>query len=282
MAALRTVLGIALTGLILYLVFVAILFGVQRRMVFQPDTRAITPREAGLVGFESIEISPGIRSWWHAPRDAKAPVVIHLHGNGGALAGRAHIFRDMADWGAGVLAVGYPGYGGNAGSPSEAVMARTAQANYDWLIAQGIAPSRIVITAHSMGTGIAVPLAARNAAAGLILESPFTALADVAQKAMPYAPVQWLIRDPFRSIDHVGALRVPVAWIHGTADALIPFSMGQTLFDAIKTPKCALRIEGGDHDHLWDMGASDFTKREAFAMVATGKCASDPPATPNL
>lgn len=281
MAVVRTALGIALTGLVLYLVFVGLLFGMQRRMVFQPDTRPITPREAGLPAFESVEISPGIRSWWHAPADERAPVIIHLHGNGGALAGRAHIFGDIAGWGFGVLAVGYPGYGGNAGSPSEAALARTAQANYDWLVARGIAPSRIVITAHSMGTGVAVPLAARNRAAGLILESPFTALADVAQRAMPYVPVQWLIRDPFRSSDHAGALRMPVGWIHGTADALIPFPMGQKLFDAIKAPKCALRIEGGDHDHLWDMGAADFTRREALAMVATGQCAIGPASEPS-
>lgn len=275
MAVVRTALGIALTGLVLYLVFVGLLFGMQRRMVFQPDTRPITPRAAGLPGFESIEISPGVRSWWHPPSGANAPVILYFHGNGGALAGRAHIFSDMASWGFGVLAVGYPGYGGNAGSPSEATISRTAQANYDWLIARGTAPSRIVITAHSMGTGVAVPLAARNRAAGLILESPFTALADVAQKAMPYAPVQWLIRDPFRSSDHASALTMPVAWMHGTADTVIPFPMGQRLFDMIKAPKCALRIEGGDHDHLWDMGASDFTKRQALAMVATGKCATE-------
>ena len=266
-----------LIGLVaLYLIALGTLYVFQRNFIFHPDTRAVTPKEAGLAGFDSVAITPQLHSWWHPSGDPKAPVILYFHGNGGALAGRVGIFADMAEWGAGVLAVGYPGYAGNPGTPSEAGIHAAAQANYDWLIKQGISPDRIVITAHSMGTGAAVPLAAHNRAAGLILESPFTSLASVAQRMMPMFPTKWLVSDPFRNTDTIERVRIPVVWMHGTADQLIPYAMGEALFNSVHAPKCFLRIEGGDHDHLWAQGVSAFTQRQAFAMVQSGTCDGRP------
>jgi uncharacterized protein len=265
-----------LTLLIMYLAVVLLLYVFQRNFLFHPDPHPILPAQAGLAGFDAVAITPDLKSWWHAPPTKDAPVVLYFHGNGGALAGRAEIFGQMAGWGAGVLAVGYPGYGGNPGSPSEPAIHAAAQANYDWLIAQGVDPKQIVITAHSMGTGAAVPLAAKNAAAGLILESPFTAMADVAQLVVPFAPTKYLVRDAFRSDVHIANVRMPIVWMHGTDDRLIPYSMGEQLFSQISGPKCYLRIDGGDHDHLWNMGVAAFTQRQAFAMVKTGGCDGRP------
>lgn len=252
------------------------LYAFQRSFIFHPDTRPLTPNEAGLAGFDVVAITPQLKSWWHPSNDPKAPVILYFHGNGGAIASRAGIFADMAEWGAGVLAVGYPGYGGNPGSPSEEGIHAAAQANYDWLIKQGVDPARIVITAHSMGTGVAVPLAAKNRAAGLIIESPFTSLASVAQRTMAIFPLKWLVKDPFRSTDMIERVRMPVVWMHGTADQLIPYAMGEALFASVHAPKCFLRIEGGDHDHLWGAGVSAYTRRQAFAMVRTGTCDGRP------
>jgi uncharacterized protein len=178
----------------------------------------------------------------------------------------------MESWDVGILAVGYPGYNGNAGEVGEDAIHATAQANYDWLIAQGISTNRIVITAHSMGTGAAVPLAAKNKAGGLILESPFTSMAETAQRVVWWLPVNLLITEPFRSDLHIAKVDEPIAWMHGSDDQLIPFSMGQKLFDNVQAKKCAYRIKGGDHDHLWDMGGKEYTRKQAFAMVETGQC----------
>jgi uncharacterized protein len=175
-----------------------------------------------------------------------------------------------------VLAVGYPGYGGNDGPLTEMAIHAAAQANYNWLIKKGIDPKHIVITAHSMGTGVAVPLAANNKAAGLILESPFTSLAEVAQHQMWMFPVKPLLKDPFISVDHILDVHMPVVWMHGTADQLIPYTMGERLFGMIAGPKCYLRIDGGDHDHLWDMGVKPFIRRQVFSLVKTGGCDGSP------
>jgi uncharacterized protein len=262
--------------IILYLLIFAAMYMFQRQFVFHPDVRSINPAVAGLPTFEAVATAKGQTSWWHAPASADAPVILYFHGNGGALAGRAAIFAEMAGWGFGVLAVGYPGYGGNAGKPSETGIHVAAQANYDWLIKQGIAPKQIVITAHSMGTGVAVLLAAKNKAAGLILESPFTSLADVAQRQMWMFPVKYLVSDPFDSASHIRDVRMPIVWMHGTNDQLIPYAMGQSLFDMISGPKCYLRIDGGDHDNLWNLGVKVFTRRQAFAMLKSGGCDGSP------
>jgi uncharacterized protein len=266
----------AMTLLVMYLAVVLLLYAFQRNFLFHPDTRPIRPAEVGLAGFDAVAITPDLKSWWHAPPSTDVPVILYFHGNGGALAGRAEIFGQMAGWGAGVLGVGYPGYGGNPGAPSEAGIHAAAQANYDWLIAHGVDPKQIVITAHSMGTGAAVPLAAQNKAAGLILESPFTSMADVAQLVVPFAPAKYLVRDAFHSDAWIGKVTMPIVWMHGTDDQLIPYSMGEALYAQVRGPKCYLRIDGGDHDHLWNMGVAAFTQRQALAMVRTGGCDGQP------
>jgi uncharacterized protein len=272
----RMAIKFTLAAFILYLLIFAVIYAFQRQFIYHPDVKPTSPTQAGLQDFQEIVTADGQKSWWHAPHSANAPVILYFHGNGGALAGRARLFAEMAHWGVGVLAVGYPGYGGNSGSPTEEAIHSAAQANYDWLIKQGIDPKQIVITAHSMGTGAAVPLAAKNRAAGLILESPFTSLAEVAQRQMWMFPVKQFVLDPFDSADHIRDVHMPIVWMHGTADQLVPYTMGQKLFDKIAGPKCYLRIDGGDHDHLWDIGVKSFTQRQVFAMVRTGGCDGSP------
>jgi uncharacterized protein len=269
--ALRFITVFAITA---YLGVAALMFLGQRTMLYVPDTRALSPADAGLRGFTAVPIEPGVRSWWHPPETANAPVIVYFQGNGGALAGRATIFADMANWGAGVLAVGYPGYGGNAGAPSEAALHAIAKANIAWLTRQGVPAARIILYGHSMGTGVAVPLAARVQPGGLILEAPFTSMADAAQRVVWWLPVRWLIRDPFRSDVSIAQVKSPIAWLHGSADSLIPYAMGARLLSAARAPVCAQRIDGGDHDHLWDSGGRAFIKSNAFAMAQQGRCAT--------
>jgi uncharacterized protein len=85
-------------------------------------------------------------------------------------------------------------------------------------------------------------------------------------------PVKWLITDRFDSLSRIERVTMPVGWIHGDADGLIPIDMGRTLFDAVKAPKCFETVRGGDHDNLWGQGTAAFLRKQAFAMVATGRC----------
>ncbi|WP_343759345.1 alpha/beta hydrolase [Parasphingorhabdus litoris] len=210
-------------------------------------------------------------SLWRAPADQTKPVIIHFHGNAGSMASRLPIYQALAQDGAGVLAVGYPGYGGNPGKPSEEAFYAVAQANYDWLLAADYDPDRIVIAAQSLGTGVATWLASKNDAAGLILEAAYTGMDDMAQRQFPILPARLLIKDRYRSIDRIDQINMPLSWIHGTNDELIPFVMGQTLFDAAKGPKFAHPIKNGGHNDLWMRGIDILVRRDAQGFMSNTK-----------
>lgn len=259
-------------GVLAYGAFLSWLYIRQRDLLFPADKQRTTPAAAGLPAFESVAITPDLTSWWHAPADDRAPIILYFQGNGGALAGRARLFRDMASWGYGVLAVGYPGYGGNPGAPSEDRLIAAAKANHDWLTAKGIAPNRIILYGHSMGSGVATGLAVERPAAGLILESPFTSLADVVALQMPLVPAGLLTKDKFQSAKRITRVKMPVVWVHGDQDRLIPANMGRRLYDRIPGEKCGAVIAGGDHDNLWGMGMDQIVRDQAAKIVASGRC----------
>ncbi len=268
---LRIIAGIA--GI--YLILLVLVYLIQDSFIYHPDTKASSPEKAGLEGFSEIKIKASdhiLTSWWHPPADETKPVILHLHGNGGALAGRASIYAELATSGAGVLAVGYPGYGGNAGEPHEYSFYQVTSLNYKWLGEQGYRPAQIVIAGQSMGTGPATWLAQRTRVAGLILEAPYTSLADMAARQMPIFPSRLLVKDKYDNLSRIAEIDMPLAWIHGEDDTLIPVEMGQQLFDAAKAPKCAFRIEDAGHNDLWQKGAREIVTEQASAMVGEGEC----------
>ena len=253
-----------------YLVLVAIVFVLQRNFIYFPDTTSSSPAEVGLDSFEVAEITLDdiqLDSWWHAPEEGE-PVVLLFHGNAAALRNRAFIFKDIEQMGFGLLAVGYPGYGGNPGAPSETKMTETARANYDWLLSQGVMPDQIVIFGASLGGGVAMTLAPEVEAAGLVLEATFTGAGDLGAEALPWLPVKLLIKDKYRNLDRAADLKMPLSWYHGAMDEVIPFEMGQKLFDAFPGEKCTTIFPDGRHNDLWGRGADQVLKSavEAFVM----------------
>ena len=106
-----------------------------------------------------------------------------------------------------------------------------------------------------------------NTAAGLILEAAYTGMDDMAQQQFPYLPARWLIKDRYRSRDRIADIDMPLSWIHGTADELIPFAMGQKLFDAAREPKTAHPIAGGRHNDLWTRGIAEIVRADAVRFV---------------
>lgn len=263
----------------LYLIFVLVVYVVQRSLLYFPDQNVLSESRLKEAGFEAVIITAtsggNLTSLWRAPKSPDSPVLQFFHGNAGSHFTRIPVYRQLAAEGSGVLAAGYPGYGGNSGRPSEASLHAAAQAHYDWLIAQDIAPERIVLVGESLGSGIATRLAAENRAAGLILLAAYTGMDDIAQSQFPLLPARWLIKDRYRSIDHVAAIRMPLSWIHGRQDTLIPFAMGQTLFDAAREPKTAHSIAGAGHNDLWQHGADELVHRDAATFVAVASAPAD-------
>ena len=190
------------------------------------------------------------------PPDGR-PVVAYFHGNGGHIGYRAERLRWFARAGYGVLMAEYRGYGGNAGTPNEAGLSMDAIAALDFLEAAGIPTHRIVLYGESLGSGVAVPLAAQRQVAALILEAPFTSVAELAQYHYSFMPAAALVRDRFDSAARIGEVNAPILILHGNRDRVVPVRFGRALFDAAREPKEFWIAPEGGHENLALFGAFD-------------------------
>src|SRR5262245_10063601 len=181
----------------------ALMYIFQRNLLYFPDARRTAPAVAGLPQADEVMLTTvdGEKLIaWHVRPQGSRPVVIYFQGNAGALDLRAGRFKWLTADGTGLLALSYRGYGGSTGEPSEAGLINDAMAAYDFAAARYPA-GRIVLWGESLGTGVAIALAAERKVGGIILDAPFTSIADVGAAAYPFAPVRWLINAPFRSDD---------------------------------------------------------------------------------
>ena len=241
----------------LYLGVAVYIYYAQRSLMYFPERIRTTPAEAGLPEAEEVTLTAadGVNTIaWHVPpRDGK-PVILYLHGNGGALRYRVDRFRRMITDGIGLVALEYRGYGGSGGSPSEAGLIADGEAAYAFAAAR-YTVQQIVPWGESLGTGVAVAVAAERPVGRVILEAPFTSAAAVAATHYWYLPVRFLMSDQFRSDERIGKVTAPVLILHGKQDAVVPFAMGEKLFELTKAPKHIVRFLDGGHEDLDANGA---------------------------
>jgi fermentation-respiration switch protein FrsA (DUF1100 family) len=183
------------------------IYGAQRRLIYFPDNNLPHPAAVGLPGVQvgRIQTDDGLSLivWYAPPAGAGDFVVLYLHGNGGTIAYRARRIVGFAELGWGVMLPEYRGYGGNPGTPSEQGLLLDARAAYARLASMGIGPERILLWGESLGTGLAVHLAAEHGVACLLLESPYTSMTDLGRWHMPWLPVRLLLRDRFDSLRRI-------------------------------------------------------------------------------
>jgi pimeloyl-ACP methyl ester carboxylesterase len=258
----------------IYLINLLLIYAFQRQFLYFPDQAVPAASYLDQTGLEAVVIRARpdgeLRSLWIEPKSPDSPVILLLHGNAGSHFHRIPIYQTLAGDGAAVLGVGYPGYGGNAGAPSESELFEAAQGNYDWLIRKGITSDRIIIIGESLGSGVAAHLATQNDAAGLVMVAAHSGMAEMAQRQFPIFPARWLVKDSYRTMDYIGRIDMPLFWIHGTSDELIPMAMGQLFFDAAKQPKTAYPIKNAGHNDLWDRGI-DMIIRDLASRTTTKK-----------
>ena len=249
MTSLKWLLLFALAG---YVALVALLYLTQRSLMYFPDPRRLNPADAGLQGAEEamLQSADGVRvSVWHVPARESMPVVIYFQGNGGGLNLRAERFSKLTADGTGLVALNYRGYGGSGGKPSEAGIILDAKAAYDFA-AERYGAGRIVLWGESLGTGVAVALAAEHPVARVILESPYSSIADVAAAIYWFVPVRLLLSDSFRSDLRIAKVTVPVLVVHGERDNIIRIGFAERLYEMIRGPKQFIRLPNAGHnDH---------------------------------
>lgn len=266
MSFLRTALIIAA---LIYLALLAAIYLLQRHLLYHPSRAQASPEEVGLSGVEVINLAmqPGEKLIaWYAPAKGNQPTILFFHGNAGDIAGRSERFAYYQQAGYGVMFLSYRGYGASTGSPSETGLISDANAAYDWLIKQNISPTKIVLVGESLGTGVAVQLAAHKPVGAMALEAPFTSTADVARLSYWWLPVGLLMKDQFKSIDYLKDVHAPLLVSHGTDDRLIPVEMGKALYAAANEPKEFVALANGTHgsifsEQVWQREIDYFNKR---------------------
>jgi fermentation-respiration switch protein FrsA (DUF1100 family) len=254
-----------------YLGGLVVLFFAQRTFIFPiPQTVRTTPEAAGFAEAEEHFLTTADDEKvivWHVPAKPGHAVVIHFPGNGDFLAGLAGRFRDIVADGTGLVALSYRGYAGSSGRPSEQGLLLDAAAAYAFTSAR-YGADRIVVWGFSLGSGVAVALAAEQPVGKLILEAPYTSIVDVASAHFPLVPVRWLVRDRFRSDQRIARVKAPLLIMHGAGDATIPISFGERLFALAHEPKQFVRFPEGGHNDLDNYGAIETARH--FIDAAKG------------
>jgi len=248
---LKIVGGVAL----IYITLAVLLVLFQRKLVFVPDSARILPSEAGLVGVDEVVLtsSDGHKLYcWYGKAKPLKPTFLMYHGNGGNIADRERKFRFLMEQGYGVFMLGYRGYGGSEGSPSEEAFVRDATLSYDHLISTGLARDDIVIYGESIGTSVAVQVAAKHKARALILEAPMNSVTAVAEERYPIFMVRPFLWDRFESDRFIKNISMPLLVLHGDQDRVIPIELGRRLFDLAPEPKKFVSVPGGHHTDLYD------------------------------
>jgi fermentation-respiration switch protein FrsA (DUF1100 family) len=255
---------IAVAAVSVYLGGLVLLYFKQRDLLFPiPPVGRMTPEAAGFPQAEEhvLTTTDGEKIIaWHVPAREGCPVVLFFHGNGDFLAGRVSRFKGVTADGTGLVAVSFRGYAGSTGRPSEAGLLQDAEAAYAFAAARYEA-SRIVVWGFSLGSGVAVALAAKHPIAKLVLEAPYTSTADIAAAMYPIVPVRLLMRDQFHSDQRIGKVTAPLLIVHGSEDQAIPVRFGERLFAMANEPKQFVRLDGGGHENLDEFGAIEVARR---------------------
>ncbi|KJH72183.1 alpha/beta hydrolase [Aliterella atlantica] len=265
---------IVVTGILTAIAYLAacfLLYFLQTRFIFFPSSVIeITPKAFNrkyqdvwipvLAASGKVEKMHG---WWIPAATSNANVLLYLHGNGvniGANAAHADRFHQM---GFAVLIIDYRGYGLSEGSfPTEKSVYLDATTAWDYLVTQRhIQPSNIFIYGHSLGGAIAIDLAVQQPqAAGIIIESSFTSIQNIVNIRGQFRlfPVNIILNQHFDSINKVKGLQMPVLFIHGTDDFVVPVDMSKQLYAAAPEPKQLIIVPNAGHNDVAEIAGLQY------------------------
>ena len=227
----------------------------ENRLIYQPtvfpdgdyDPRGLEFEDAWFTADDGTRL----HGWFCGHPNPRATLLV-AHGNAGNLSHRQGLMRRLQHrLGVQAMIFDYRGYGRSEGAPSEEGVLMDARAARRWLSRRtGVGERDMVLLGRSLGGGVMVDLAARDGARGLILESTFTSMRDVAARQFPYTPVRYVMSNQFDSKAKIGDYHGPLLQSHGVDDTLIPLAQAQALHQRASGQKQFLAIPGGDHNWL--------------------------------
>lgn len=258
----------------------AVLKHEERKLLFQIEPGTASWYHGLPADVQELELktpafgtSQNIHAWWWPAAQADAPSILYLHGTRWNLTGQLFRIEQLHAMGYSILAIDYRGFGQSQGAlPSETTVYEDARIAWARLKLLQPDPSKRLIYGHSLGGAVAIDLAAElgrdvkrdgseKQLRGLIIESTFTSLADVATAvAKTSLPVRWLLSQKFDSIDKIADIHVPVLIVHGTADPYVPSRFSEELYQAAQEPKNLLLVPGGTHNNSMSLGRDAYTQ----------------------
>ncbi|MES9823331.1 MAG: alpha/beta hydrolase [Candidatus Thiodiazotropha endolucinida] len=252
---LREILLLASLVLLLFLAISLYLYLNQTNLIHLPDLPsrrvATTPHQVGL-GFESVDLMTADNvklHGWFIPHERPRATLLFFHGNAGNISHRLESLTLFNALGLAILIIDYRGYGNSEGKPSEKGLYRDAEAAWRYLTEiRALPEKRILLFGRSLGGAVAAYLATRNDPMGVVLESTFTSVPDMAAELYPWLPARWLARYHYNTLERMAAIDSPVMIIHSRHDEIIPFDHGRLLFERAHQPRRFLELSG-DHNY---------------------------------
>ena len=264
----RALLWLGFFAILTLIVFVVVnpMSVIDRVLVYHPTSSlSATPADVGLEYADVyLTASDGVRvHGWHIPGRSRI-TLLWFHGNSGNIGHRADGIALLSRHvGVGVFIIDYRGYGMSEGRPSEKGIYRDAEAALEYLIEEmGLDPEReIVLFGRSLGAGVAAEMAARYRVRGVVLESGFTSIRDMAKVGSANLfvwPIMRLMEARYDSLSKMSRIESPVMVIHGDRDDTIPYEMGERLYAAAPDPKRFYRVHGGSHNDTYIAGGEAY------------------------
>ena len=244
--------------IIIYFFIGAILFFFQRKILFNTSGTPKKPKSYDLNNVEEIEIptSDGLKllAWYSTPKNQN-PLLIYFHGNSYDIGERAYRIKKYINEGWGVLLLAWRGYSGNLGKPSEKNLYIDAESALDWLNTNTeVNKKNIIIYGESLGAAVAVEIGRRYKFKSIILEAPFTSIADIANKRYKIFPVKHLVMDKFDNYSKIDKILSPILVISGKKDEIAPHSHSVKLYSKANEPKDSVFIDEAMHNNLYEFG----------------------------
>ena len=240
---------------LVYLLVTLGLYIFQRSLLYHPvennyygDKLTVNIEKVKITTEDNIDLL----AWYHKKDIKKYKTILYLHGNAGSLENRIHKINHFNNININFLLLAWRGFSGNEGKPTEQGLYQDARSAVKWLINEGAIEENIVIYGESLGTGVATEIAQNKNFAGVILESPFTSMIDLGKKYYPIFPVKLLLKDKYESEKKIKNLKSPLLVMHGKKDKIVPFYMGEKIFDMANNPKFNYFTEMDDHMMNYD------------------------------
>jgi fermentation-respiration switch protein FrsA (DUF1100 family) len=270
------------TVLLIYLAVLVLAYFLQRRLQYFPDADPVeVPVGPQFHGLREITLQAEdkvrLKAWYWPGREPLTLLI--LHGNAGSREHRLGWGQALHDRGWGVFILDYRGYGGSSGSPSEVGFLRDARAAWNWL--RGQTEDRVALVGESIGTGVAIQLAAETDPLALIVQSPFASAVEVGQASFPLLPIGWILKDRFESVRHISHVSCPVLVIHGEQDELIPLAQARRLFRQAAEPKVWYCVPGAGHNDLLDVAGTQYLEVLSSFLDSARRTSGDPEPSPS-